>query len=594
VNTRIALLALLFSGCGAGAPVALTPTAVQPTQAPVGLATEPATPDLVTLSIVGTNDLHGHLERTAVLSGFLANLRAARAVDDGAVILLDGGDMFQGTLESNMVEGASVVRAYDALHYTAATIGNHEFDYGPVGPAATPQSAEDDPRGALLARAAEMNFPLLSANLRVAATGAPIEWPQVAPTALVEAAGVKLGLVGVTTEGTLGTTIHANVADLAMAPLVESIVTQARALREAGAKVVIVLAHAGGRCHDFSDPDDLSSCDADDEIFEVARALPAGLVDVIVAGHTHKGVAHRVNGVVVLESYAYGRAFGRVDLVVDRSTGRVASSHVFAPQELCQDGRTPVSECTPGEYEGAPVVVDAALLAAMAPDMEHAREARERSLGATLSAPVSKSYTLESPLGDLLVDLMRAAHAGGDVALLNAGGVRAEWPAGPLTYGTLYESFPFDNRFATVRITGAELAELIRRNLQGDHGILLFSGLTARARCVAEGEGEGRLEVVLTRDGGRRIRPDETLTLVTSDFLATGGDGVFAEIRSARPEAIRIEDGPPIREAIAELLPRAGDRLIRRSLRRAAPRRPRVVWPEALGERPLRCPVATR
>jgi len=555
------------------------------------VATEPQAPELVTLSFVGTNDLHGHLDRTAVLSGFLTNLRTARQADHGAVLLLDGGDMFQGTLESNLVEGASVVRAYDALHYTAATIGNHEFDYGPVGPAATPQSPEDDPRGALLARAAEMDFPLLGANLRVAATGAPVSWPHVTPTALVEAAGVKVGLIGVTTEETLGTTIHANVADLAIAPIVATVTEHARALREAGATVIAVLAHAGGRCHDFSDADDLSSCEADDEIFEVARALPAGLVDVIVAGHTHKGVAHRVNGVVVLESYAYGRAFGRVDVVVDRSTGHVSETRVHPPQELCQDGRTPVAECEPGTYEGAPVMVDEALLAAMAPDLEHAREARERSLGATLSAPVPRSYLAESPLGDLLTDLMAQAHPGGDVTLLNAGGVRADWPAGPLTYGTLYESFPFDNRYATVRITGAELAELIRRNLASDHGMLLFSGLTAESRCVGEGEGEGQLDIRLRRANGRRIRPTETLTLVTSDFLATGGDGVFAEIRAARPDAIQLEEGPPIREAIAAFLPRGGQRAIRRSLAHTVPEHPRVRLPSAQDERPVRCPV---
>lgn len=595
MNTRLALLALFTVACGGSPPPApvAPPSGETPPASSATVevsASEAPAPDPVTLSIVGTNDLHGHLARTAVLSGFLRNLRAARE-SDGAVLLLDGGDMFQGTLESNLVEGASVVRAYNALGYTAATIGNHEFDYGPVGPAATPQSPEDDPRGALLARAAEMRFPLLGANLRVAATGSPVEWPHVSPTALVEAAGVKVGLIGVTTEETLGTTIHANVADLAIAPIVETVTQAAAELREQGAVVVIVLAHAGGRCHDFSDPDDLSSCDAEDEIFEVVRALPAGAVDVIVAGHTHKGVAHRVNGVVVLESYAYGRAFGRVDLVVDRATGGVTSTHVFAPQELCQDAHVDVSECEPGEYEGHPVVVDQELSSALAPDLERAEEVRHRPLGVSFDAPVPKSYTDESPLGDLLADLMLAAHGSGDVALLNAGGVRAPWPAGPLTYGSLYESFPFDNRYAVVRITGAELAELIRRNLQGDHGILLFSGLSVRSRCVGEGEGEGELQITLRRANGRTIRSDDMLTLVTSDFLATGGDGVFAQIRAARPDAITLEEGPPIREAIAELLPQFGDRRVRQSLRRAAPAHPRVTL---AANRPIRCPILVR
>src|SRR6185295_5442422 len=119
-----------------------------PTRA--GAATDGAPGDRpVVISIVGTNDLHGHLEALPRLGGYLANLRRARARDGGAVVLLDAGDMFQGTLESNLGEGAGVVRAYNALHYDAAAIGNHELDFGPVGEAATPQRPGDDPRGAL-------------------------------------------------------------------------------------------------------------------------------------------------------------------------------------------------------------------------------------------------------------------------------------------------------------------------------------------------------------------------------------------------------------------------------------------------------------
>src|SRR5689334_5545720 len=72
-----------------------------------------------TITIIGTNDLHGALERLPLLGGFVSNVRAARQADGGAVLLLDAGDMFQGTLESNLAEGADVVRAYNQLGYTA-------------------------------------------------------------------------------------------------------------------------------------------------------------------------------------------------------------------------------------------------------------------------------------------------------------------------------------------------------------------------------------------------------------------------------------------------------------------------------------------
>ena len=87
--------------------------------------------------------------------------------------------------------------------------------------------------------------------------------------------------------------------------------------------VVVVTAHAGGMCRSFKDIDDHSSCRKGQEIFAVANALAPGTVDVIVAGHTHAGVAHRINGIAVIESFANGRAFGRVDIRYHRETGEI-------------------------------------------------------------------------------------------------------------------------------------------------------------------------------------------------------------------------------------------------------------------------------
>src|SRR5215470_12500873 len=81
----------------------------------------------VTLTIIGTNDLHGQLSRLPLIAGHIANVRAARAADGGGVLLVDAGDLFQGTLESNIAEGADVVRAYNQMGYAASAIGNHEF-----------------------------------------------------------------------------------------------------------------------------------------------------------------------------------------------------------------------------------------------------------------------------------------------------------------------------------------------------------------------------------------------------------------------------------------------------------------------------------
>src|SRR5262245_4337927 len=100
--------------------------------------------DAIVISVVSTNDVHGRISQLPLFGGYVDNLRALRAKDGGAVLLLDGGDIFQGTIESNSTEGAAMVRAYDALAYDAVTLGNHEFDFGPVGPHAVPLAEGED------------------------------------------------------------------------------------------------------------------------------------------------------------------------------------------------------------------------------------------------------------------------------------------------------------------------------------------------------------------------------------------------------------------------------------------------------------------
>jgi len=542
-----------------------------------GAPPRPAGQDLVTLTVIGTNDLHGHLRELPLLAGYLANLRRARP---GAVVLLDGGDLFQGTLESNLAEGSPVVSAYEALGYDAVAIGNHEFDYGPAGERATPAKPTDDPRGALRARIAEAGFPFLAANLTLASSGKPLGIGEL-PVKVLERQGVRIGLVGVTTEQTLTTTIRANVADLRVEPLALSIARRAARLRrEERCQLVIVLAHAGGSCSDTSNPRDLSRCELDSEIFQVAAALPPGAVDAIVAGHTHRTVAHFVNGIPILESWAYGRGFGRLDLSFDRRARSVTDVKVHAPQSLCAERPEPGSDpsaCRRGAYEGSPVVADAAIAALIAPALAGAEEAKNRPLGVRLETAIQRGSG-ESALGNLFTDLMLAARPAADVALYNGGGLRADLPAGPLVYGSFYEALPFDNSFASLRLPASALREILVANAAGPGAFLSVAGVRASGRC----EG-GRLVFALARQNGAPIQDDERLTFVVSDFVAMGGDGIFTD-RHLREGQVRFEQGEPMRETMAALLQQRGGTL--RSTDLYDPARPRVALPAS---RPVRC-----
>jgi len=546
---------------------------------------EPPPAGPITLTIVGTSDLHGHLRALPLLATHLGALRRERAADGGGVVLVDAGDMFQGTLESNLVEGASVVDAYAALGYDAVAIGNHEFDFGPVGPRATAAvpvaGGEDDPRGALQARIRQAPYPFLAANLRRKGEG---EHPGLGvPSTLIDRAGITVGIVGVTTEGTPHTTIAANVHDLEIAPLAATIAAEAASLRARGATVVVVAAHAGGRCTAFADPDDLASCEPDHEIMAVARALPPGAVDVIVAGHTHQAMAHRVGGVAIVQSYALGAAFGRVDLVIDKTSGHVVSNMVHPPRRLCAgegaDPDDPPAVCDARDDAGEPLVPDAAVAAVIAPALAAADVVRERLLGPTIAAPFVAKRRAENPLGNLFVDLMLRARPDADAAIINGGGLRADLPAGPLRYGALYESFPFDNRFARVRLKAGDFAAMIAGSLGGG-AFFSLGGLEAVAACDGPNLGVTLLKA------GVPLAADQEIVVLASDFLATGGDRAFAGLQERGLATVTLEEDPPLREALATELEKMGAVALA-PIDSHDPTHPRLRAP---GEPPVRCP----
>jgi 5'-nucleotidase len=479
--------------------------------------------------------------------------------------------MFQGTLESNLNEGEAVVRAYNGFGYTAVAIGNHEFDYGPAGPDETPRTPGEDARGALKARAAQARFPFLAANTIDDATGKPVAWPNVKPSTVVNVRGVKIGVIGVTTIDTRALTIGANVVGLTFAPLAPAITREATALRAGGATIVVVLAHAGGRCTKLDDPEDLASCDQMAEIMNAARALPAGLVDMIAAGHTHQAMAQDVAGIPIVEAYSSGRSFSRVDFTVNRSSGAVVSRRIFQPQDVLA-----------GRYENRSVTPDSTTNAVLAPAVRKAMSVKTQPLGVHLETPFPRGNQQdETALADVITDGMLASVPGADVAFGNGGSLRTDLPGGPLTYGAVYEVYPFDNRLVMMTLTGDQLTRIISSNLTRTASpteILPIAGFKVDATC----EGP-TLRVVLTRSSGATIRSDDHLTAVTSDFVAGGGDGVMAP---AGPVGdVRNPEGAPIlRESVVAWLRSRGGRLNEKQFVSPENRRWRYPMP-----RPVMC-----
>jgi 5'-nucleotidase len=490
--------------------------------------------ETVVISIVGSNDIHGQFlpagNRGGVttLSGYVSALRMARA-NDGGVLLVDGGDMWQGTLESNLNEGALMVAAFNALGYAASTIGNHEFDFGPAGPLALPESSTDDPQGNLKARASEASFPLLAANLIDEATGEPVAWDNVQPSTMVDVAGVKIGIIGILTSSTPHTTISANFAGLRIDPLTDAIIREATKLRANGASIVVVAAHG-----------DLSR-----EILRVAGELPAGLVNHIVGGHESFAIAHIVNGVVITAGTSYARNFGRADFTLDRATGEVLDVTVFPPQPLCPWVEPGTQTCSRDEERRESLA--AATVAAIADQAAAiAAEMKTERLGATLKTAFTLDGNPESSLGNLITDILQES-LDADVSILNvSGGLRANLPAGDLTYGSVFEMFPFDNRVVILELTGGDLRKVIAKQAHNHLRRAGFSGMSVDVSCS-----DGQLDVTMRLNDGAEVRNDDLVRVAVNDFLATRGDDILTP---AMPDSgfDYVQDPRYMRDVIAD------------------------------------------
>lgn len=557
----VAFTSLLLAAC-----------AGSPTPAP-----QPREP--IRLAVVGTNDFHGwlepHDERSPagavvpvggidVFAGYLRVLR-----EQGPVLLLDAGDMWQGTLASNLSEGAAVVEAYNALGYDAAAIGNHEFDFGPPGDAMVARNPGEDPLGALKARASQAKFPLLAANLVDRATGEVPAW--VRPSVLIERGGVRIGVVGMATPDTPQVTIGANVRSVRFTDPLVAAIAEGRRLRKAGADVLVLLAHIGGTCVEGG------GCEG--ELPDLVRRLPPRLYDAAIGGHTHRVVQTVVNGVPIIESGALGKAFGTIDLTIDPVTHRVEATAARAGIEVCARQVAGTDRCDPnggahGElvaasFRGTAVAPDSAIAGIVQPHLDRVAQVRARRLGAVLPATLRLDYDGESDVGNLVADAMRAAVPEATLAITNSGGLRAELPEGEVTFGEVFETLPFNNALSLVRVKGHMLRELVRAGFAGVHGGLQVSSnvqvvvdLDAPRACATEDlDGDGTV-TPLDRDrvaslwvDGNPVRDDADYVLVTNDFLAGGGGGwdrVIARLPGG--SVADVAGGPLQRDAFARWL----------------------------------------
>ena len=453
--------------------------------------------------LLETTDFHGAIlggtreRRSGRPIGGSPALAAAiareRAANPEGTVLLDGGDLFQGTMISNLQFGRPVVEQMNALGYTAAAVGNHEFDWGV---------------DTLARRVHEMHFGDLAANMVERKSGKRPAWARSDTT--VVRRGVRIGIVGLAYPGTPHVTLPANVARLRFDDDSTTAARIAPRLRKAGAMVVVGLGHIP------AETDSLHHARGD-----LARLGHVASVDVWLGGHSHNVVDDRIDGHPVLIAGALGQYLGEVDLVVDPLKGKIVESTqrvlpVFAEGLVDSVWTARVQRWNSGVSAVAAEVVGEAGVAL------HRRPP-------------------ETTIGDFITDAMRA-DAKVDIALQNPGGMRADLDAGPITRGEIYAIMPFDNTTVTLELTGALVKLTLEQSLHGSR-LTQVSGL----RYTIDFRKPDLDRVTqLTLADGTAIDPAKTYTVAVNNFMATGGDQYDALAQGKN----RIDTGRLIRDAM--------------------------------------------
>ncbi len=462
--------------------------------------------------VLHTNDVHGQvlprkatwLKRDPVpmagglprAAAYVNRVRQESASSGDVVFVVDAGDWYQGTPEGLIDDGVTFVKALSLVGYDAMCVGNHEFDHGIPN---------------LLNILKSTGVPAIAANLDEKASGKPVEW--VPPYRIVERGGLRVAFVGLVTPITPEIT-HPDAGTLTFVEPAEAL-TRAKQALAGKCDWIVPLTHLG-LLHDHA----------------LAKAHPE--LDLIVGGHSHSflkaGV--REGSTLIVQTGTKLSCVGRVDVWIDKLTSKVVESKA-STIDLDQ--------------EPAPEHVNAPL-AKVCDELIARNEARMKEvLGAmTVGAERTKDPVASSAMGNLLSDTLRA-YAIADVGLMNRGGIRADFPAGPITRRDVFEVMPFDNSVVVVKMTGAELQEMIRKAVEGKaHSGLEVSGLLIDVQVDAAKE----RKLLGIRVGGKPTDPARVYRVVMNSFMADGGD---AYIEKVPPGDRRTDDVMLLRDVLEKL-----------------------------------------
>lgn len=473
------------------------------------------------VTILYTNDFHTafdpipaywlpgspRLGGAAHLSSLVADIRRR----DEAVFLFDAGDMFTGSL-STVTRGEALMEMMLTMGYDAMAIGNHEFDYG-----------SDN----FTKQMHRVPFPVLGANIYYKGTRHRYSRPYT----ILERDGVRLGVIGIIGQDARSVALPSGITDLEFldpVPVVRDLVEELKP----DVDLIVVLAHQGRTGPQQTDAEALPEVQRDfDEDVRLAGEVEG--IDVLVAGHAHRGIetpfVHPRTGTLIVQTYGYGTRLGYLKL---RLAGGRVVSHEGELLKVWSDRLDPDPR--------------------VAAKIERYRRRAAPQIGKVVGRArdrLVRDYRAEAPLGSFVADVMREATAA-EVAFQNAGGLRADLPEGEVTNGDVLDALPFLNSVVVCHMTGAQIREVLEQSLSLERGMMQASGLRATydlARPV------GRRLVEL-RIGDRPADDAKVYRVATNSFVAQGGD-----LYSTFPVARQEDMGRPLSEVVMEHFRRHGE-----------------------------------
>jgi 2',3'-cyclic-nucleotide 2'-phosphodiesterase/3'-nucleotidase len=430
----------------------------------------------IQLDILAHADFSGRIRQTRDLPGlsrFAYEINQIRHKNPDGTLLLDAGDQFC----CNYWGGVPVAKAQNLICTDAMCLGNHEFDWGEEFLQEAVQAAE---------------FPVLCANIIEKDTHQYVTG--VKPWVILEKAGVKIGILGLTTEYTPYMVTASYFAPYQVADTVNISIQMIADMKQAGAELIVVLSHFPF----YIDKDGISG-----ELPKIMAKLPK--TDVFVGGHIPGDYADVYQDTVVLKAGFGGKSLAHARLLLDPQTKTIVKRECT----IIPVGVKGQRDTTALEYEQK-----------VTNPFSDFFETKLAELDERWELHLSE----ECKLGNFLADAMRKS-GNTDIAYMNAtcGGGALE--PGAVTKQDIVEVTGFNDPIYTGIMTGKQIHELFELvyvpERYGNNAGLLFSGL-----CVTIDHTQPAFHKIkkITLPDGRMIQDKQSYTVATSEYMSSGGN----------------------------------------------------------------------